>query len=203
MFLHQLINKIKIEDIMNYIINEKFKYEKLNISYYEQNIKDIKNIKNFRLDNNKHIIVLKEKMPNNNEFLINCFYINFTDIIENKKINKYSLLFIPWKEILQMNVCDESVKNLSNLELISEIIFQMIFFGSEKNSQIYLKKLDKEFNDYENNNLHSKPLEKSFQDIRKSYNINSKNNYNDFYLNFQNKEKKYINNLLNQNKIKI
>lgn len=58
--------------------------------------------------------------------------------------------FTPWKKWLGMDICKESLKNFSELEILAHCLYEMTFVGfEEKGIQKELNDLEKTVEDYE------------------------------------------------------
>lgn len=77
----------------------------------------------------------------------------------------YSMSFIPWKEVFSMKIHKDSVEKYSEMQLICAIVFEITFYGNEKQTAKRRSKVYKSLKECKNVEL------KSLEDVIKELEI--------------------------------
>jgi len=150
--------------------------EMKNISGYETVFNNLKTLNPMETDFS--IIVSNEKDDfDNEEYAHVCGYNNHPENNEDESPNSYSLVLTNWSEWLGMDLDEKSIKDFTELELISHCLYEMTFFGFDQETiQNEMDEMEKEVDEIKNMTEEEKKTKlKSWEDLKKELDLDDEN----------------------------
>ncbi|HAQ21784.1 MAG TPA: hypothetical protein DCR40_21525 [Prolixibacteraceae bacterium] len=150
--------------------------EKKNISGYEIVFNDLKLLN--PTDTDVSIVVSNEKDDfDNEEYVHVCGYNNHPQNNSDNLTNSLALEFTSWDQWLGMDLDERSVKDFTELELISHCLYEMTFFGFDQEKiQKEMDEIEKEADEIKNMTEEERKTKlKSWDDLKKELDMEDEN----------------------------
>lgn len=150
--------------------------ENKNISGYETVFNNLKTLVPAETDFS--IAVSNEKDDFDNEEYVHVSgYKNHPEDNPDDQSNSYALEFTNWSEWLGMDLDEKSLKDFTELELISHCLYEMTFFGFDQETiQKEMEEMEKEADEIKNMTEDEKKTKlKSWDDLKKELEFDDNN----------------------------
>ena len=150
--------------------------EKKNISGYETVFNNLKTLNPTETDIS--IVVSNEKDDFDNEEYVHVSgYNNHPEENEDESPNSLALEFTSWDQWLGMDLDEKSIKDFTELELISHCLYEMTFFGFDQETiQKEMDEIEKEVDEIKNMTEEEKKIKlKSWDDLKKELDMEDEN----------------------------
>lgn len=150
--------------------------EMKNISGYETVFNILKTLGPTETDFS--IVVSNEKDDFDNEEYVHVSgYINHPEDNEDESPNSFALEFTNWSEWLGMDLDEKSIKDFTELELISHCLYEMTFLGFDQETiQKEMDKMEKEVDEIRNMSEEKRKTKlKSWDDLKKELDMEDEN----------------------------
>ena len=150
--------------------------EMKNISGYERVFSDLKLLS--PMDSDFVIMVSREKDDfDNEEYAHVCGYNKLPQDNSEEQPNSYALEFTNWREWLGMDIDEKSIKDFTELELISHCLYEMTFFGFDQETiQEEMDKIERSVDEIKNMTEEEKKTKlKSWKDLKKELDLDDEN----------------------------
>lgn len=150
--------------------------EKKSLSGYETVFSDLKTIN--PTDTDISIVVSNEKDDFDDEEYVNVSgYNNHPEVNPDELTNSLALEFTSWDQWLGMDLDEKSIKDFTELEVISHCLFEMTFIGFDQETiQEEMNKLERSVDEIKNMTEEEKKTKlKTWDDLKKELDLDDEN----------------------------